>query len=176
MLFSLFSKELVTVVTDSAFHSSSKVMPILFYVAFFSGIAMFTMGLNIKKKTLIVAILVIVFALVNIGLNQLLIPQYKLYGAAVATLISTSAYYITSFFVSQRHYQFEFPLFKVLLCLLVNSAMILVLVKFDPEISLNIVLLKIGIILAYMFLLQILNILNYKQIYNYFKLKLLKKK
>jgi O-antigen/teichoic acid export membrane protein/GNAT superfamily N-acetyltransferase len=64
-------------------------------------------GLHILKKPVSISIAFLVGAIINLGLNFLLIPRFGMMGAAWATVLSFIFIAIFTFFVSQR--QFSVP-------------------------------------------------------------------
>ncbi|MBL8151205.1 MAG: oligosaccharide flippase family protein [Blastocatellia bacterium] len=65
-------------------------------------------GINIKRKNLTNPLIVIMSALVNVGLNFLLIPHYSMLGAAIATAASYVfmaflRYYISNYYMPIRY-------------------------------------------------------------------------
>jgi len=84
---SWLSKDVVTLLASSKFRESSLIVPyiILSEVLFGTNI-IFAAGLRIHKKTVVLMALSMTAAVVNVGLNILLIPMVGIMGAAYATL------------------------------------------------------------------------------------------
>jgi O-antigen/teichoic acid export membrane protein len=80
------------------------VIPFLVLSAFLSGMHVFAPGLGIAKKTKHIAVINIVGALLNVGLNVFLVPRFGILGAATATLISSSCVFGGFMIFSQRLY------------------------------------------------------------------------
>jgi O-antigen/teichoic acid export membrane protein len=164
---SLFSIEIVTITTNVRFHDASTVMPMMFYTAFMIGLAMFAPGLNIKRKTIYMAVLVCIFAGLNIILNQLLIPEHALLGAAFATLVSTVIYQLVSYKISQLYYPYPHSFALILCILLVNGIIITCLFYWNPEINLLNIGLKLLILVAYLMVLYLFKLFTFKQMISY---------
>ncbi len=106
LLLSLFSYECLYIFTQPEYFAAGEIMPILYTSILITGLGMFSPGLHIREKTKTVALLVIVSALLNVGLNYLLISEFKLPGAASATLISVFVNNFSLFVMSRKYYSF----------------------------------------------------------------------
>lgn len=106
---SVLSKEVLVVMTTPPFYGAYKVIPLiaLSYVLY-GCYYILGAGFNLAKKTKYVPFIVGVGAAMNLGLNFLLIPNYGMMGAAVATLISYSMLPMGSYFVSRRFYSIKY--------------------------------------------------------------------
>ncbi|MEX1001468.1 MAG: oligosaccharide flippase family protein [Crocinitomicaceae bacterium] len=105
---SLFSFETLYLLTPPEYYEAKDVMPILYFSAFFGGFSMFSIGLHLKKKTNVIAVVVILTSLLNVGLNYVLISKFQLYGAAIATLISIFINNIALVYFSQKYFKLHF--------------------------------------------------------------------
>ncbi len=83
---------------------SLSILPILLLGFIFSGAKMVAnIGLTIKGKTKIIAMNTFGIAILNIILNFILIPHFKMAGAALANTISFLILYISSHYFAQKH-------------------------------------------------------------------------
>ncbi|MFW6025685.1 MAG: lipopolysaccharide biosynthesis protein, partial [Candidatus Woesearchaeota archaeon] len=101
----LFSKEAIQLFVDSKYLEAYKIVPIIslaYLIGQFSGY--FNLMIYQKKKSIVVMYLMLLSALLNIGLNFLLIPVYGIYGAGWATVLSFSLMFILSAVVSRKYY------------------------------------------------------------------------
>ena len=114
LLLSFFAKETVMFFTTDSYLPAYEIMPLLYFTAIFLGLNMFSQGLQIEKKTVQMAIITVIFAAMNVGLNFFLVPKYKLEGAALATLISTVGLQVSMFLASQKYYQIPINYFKTI--------------------------------------------------------------
>ena len=100
---SLFGKEIIKLVTPTDYHQSWVVIPFISFAFVLHGVYYFfsvPLFYDITGKgNRILPILTIFAALINVGLNLLLIPKYGILGAAVATLIAKIVLVITLSFV-----------------------------------------------------------------------------
>ena len=93
------------------------------FLAFLKVIVVFrfmsTLSLHITKKTKIIPVVVTFAALLNIVLNVLFIPRWGIYGAIVASFISSFLMNIAFYFISQKQYKFfyEFRRLAILIVL-----------------------------------------------------------
>ena len=100
----LFSHELVDLFADERFNSAA---PLIKY--FVASSAAFTTlnffpGMILAKKTIPLALIIISSALLNIGLNFVMIPHLGFYGAAIATCAANIFMAITNCFFSKRFF------------------------------------------------------------------------
>jgi len=61
-------------------------------------------GLHILKKPVFISVAFLVGAVINLGLNLLLIPRFGMMGAAWATILSFIFIAVATFLVSQKHF------------------------------------------------------------------------
>lgn len=106
---SVLSKEILIVMTTPSYYGAYKVVPLiaLSYI-FYGSYFVLGIGYNLKKKTKYVPLIVGTGALTNIGLNCLLIPDYGMMGAGIATVISYLLLPIGSYMVSQKYYPIKY--------------------------------------------------------------------
>ncbi|MTI38253.1 lipopolysaccharide biosynthesis protein [Fulvivirga lutimaris] len=100
----LFSDNLVELLTSPEYYSSSSMVPVIAFSAFFVSTHIFTPGMEIRKKTKLVAYINIGFALLNYVLNLILIHLIGLLGAAIATLVTTIVVFVIRMKLSQKYY------------------------------------------------------------------------
>lgn len=106
---SLFSDELVSLMTTENFFSAAKVIPILGLGLVFDGCyTIFAIGMNITKKMGMLFPVTAVPAGINLVLNYFLIPPYGMMGAAWATLISYLLMALLSWRASERVYPIKY--------------------------------------------------------------------
>lgn len=114
-------------------------------------------GLLIKKKTGTMALLLLVSAIVNLGINCLLLPRIGLLAAALATLISYALCIVLLAWASNRYLPLAIPI-QVLLKYVasaVASAALASTIELHP-ILLNLVARSIVTVLGYLTLLSLL--------------------
>lgn len=114
LVLSVLSREVLIVMATPPFYGAYKVIPLiaLSYVLY-GCYFVFNPGMLIAKKTKYAAPIVGAGAIVNLGLNYLLIPGYGMMGAAVATVISYLLLPIGLFFLSRRYYPIRYEWSRV---------------------------------------------------------------
>jgi O-antigen/teichoic acid export membrane protein len=126
---SLFSEEVIGVLTPPAFHSATSIVPIL---AMYYGILFFGKingsQLIFKRKTHITSALTLVSIVINILLNISFILKWGVIGAAWATMLAGVVSGVISFRISQKYYKidWEYGKLAVMLTILMVSSTILV--------------------------------------------------
>ena len=111
---SVLAKPIIHVFVAPDYYEGYRIIPLVASALFFSGVAYsFALIFSYIKKTYLFMILAVVAALLNIGLNFLLVPRYGYMAAAMTTLIAYSFYLLLIITVSRRFLTWEFP-FKFL--------------------------------------------------------------
>lgn len=98
----LFARELMFLLTDSSFHEALGIIPIIVMAHVF--LFLFSIYLNFslyQKKTSLVALITLVAAGLNIGLNYWLIPRYGYYAAAWTTLVAYLCLFIMHYLTAR---------------------------------------------------------------------------
>ena len=103
-ILSIFTNNILFFLTTPSYYSAYKVIPFLLLSGLFSFFGNLFLGLSIVKKTKIIAYISIISALLNIGLNFLLIPYFGIIGASVSTMVSTCVIFLIQLYFSQKHY------------------------------------------------------------------------
>ena len=146
---SLFSQEILTVLTTEAYLGAYQVVPWLAFSMLFTQVfPNFAPGIGIANKTIHYVWRAAVAVAVNIGLNFLLVPVYGIVGAAVATLISAVISYILLLVMSQRYYPIHFNFVNYLKITSIAVGMLLLWHNFFLEISWQNILIKVGFVLV----------------------------
>lgn len=101
---SLFAGELLRLLTTPMYYDAAGVVPFLVPALFVANLYVFMPGLEIAKRTTTFAAINLSGAVLNIALNFLLIPHLGIVGAALATLISSTAVFTAYAIGSQSLY------------------------------------------------------------------------
>jgi len=126
LLFATFGLMLVSVSAlylffPVSYYAAVPVIPIVaLSIMFFGLYNYFTVGISIRRKTWLAVMLTALAAVVNIGLNILLIPLYGSLGAAFATLLGYLLLAIGGYLVNQRLYPIPFEIGLFCLILLIG--------------------------------------------------------
>jgi len=106
---SVLSKEVLIIMTTPPFYGAYKVVPLIALSYILLGcFSILFVGAGLQKKTKYIPLITGTGAVVNLGLNYLLIPSHGMMGAAVATVISYLLLPIGSYFVSRRYYPIKY--------------------------------------------------------------------
>jgi O-antigen/teichoic acid export membrane protein len=145
---SLFSREILVVITTTEYLDAYKVVPWLAFSLLFTTVfSQFVPGVGIAKKTVHHIWRVAVVLVLNIALNFWLVPIYGMVGAAVATLISSAISYIIYLIMSQRYYPMRYNFLSYFEITSVAVVILLLWCYFFLDISWHNVLIKLGLML-----------------------------
>jgi len=159
-----FSKEIIKLLAlNPDYWVAYQVVPYIVLAYIFSGARyVASLGLNLKRKTKYIAYSTIGAAILNIGLNFILIPKYKMIGAAIATIISFVALYFVTYFVSNRFYKIPYENMKLLKMFVLAIALFFLSTLTAKLNILPRILIKVAIIISFPFILYPMNF--YEQI------------
>ncbi|WP_300099003.1 lipopolysaccharide biosynthesis protein [Methanosarcina sp.] len=110
----LFAKDVIHLMTVPAYYEASQVVPFIVLAFVLNG--MYYMVVNqifLLKKTKYLAITTFLGALINIGLNFLLIPEYGMIGAAAATAMTYLFTFIGVFLLSNRLFPIKYEYLRI---------------------------------------------------------------
>lgn len=128
LLFSIFSKEAVSIFVSPQYYLAHKVVPFIALAYLFGGFCSIAMGpLLWKGKTFIISMATVTSGVLNIALNFLLIPKFQMTGAALAMVLSFIYYFSFTFYFSLKVFSLSYEycrLFKIftatILCYLIT--------------------------------------------------------
>lgn len=145
------------------FYGAEPVVPIVLLAYVFQGVYLnFLPGIYFEKKTKVIPLITGAGALINIGLNFLLIPSYGITGAAVAT---TGAYFsmaVLTFFVTRRFFSVPYEWQKIVRISLSAAVAISVIYLFNGSILVKLV--GISLYIVGVFTMRILSPEERKQL------------
>ncbi|MCK9235474.1 MAG: oligosaccharide flippase family protein [Bacteroidales bacterium] len=111
VLISLFSKELLIVMTTPAYYNAYKIIPLLVLAECFVGLQRtFSVGLSIAKKTKILAYINILGSIVSLIISFVFIYYFGIMGAAIAYLIQSIVITIIQITFSQKFFFVQYPI------------------------------------------------------------------
>ncbi|HSD64490.1 MAG TPA: oligosaccharide flippase family protein, partial [Ignavibacteriaceae bacterium] len=120
VLISLFIGDIVRInffghtIIQKDFWVGLDIVPVILFGYMFNGLyVIFTAGIFIEEKSIYVPFITGLGALINIGVNFMLIPPMGMMGAALATLAAYFAMAISLYIVTQKFYKIEYELFKL---------------------------------------------------------------
>jgi O-antigen/teichoic acid export membrane protein len=109
MALSLLAKELLMIMATPKFYPAAAVVPLIALSYIFSGVRHMTnTGLAIMNKNYYVPPIIVGSALLNLGLNYILIPPYGMMGAAWATILSYLIFVIVQTLVNLHYYYIHY--------------------------------------------------------------------
>jgi len=122
---SLFGKEIIKVYSHNPeYWDAYKFVPILSFAILMNSLKdNSVIGLQISKKTSILATIIGIMALFTILCNKVLIPIMGSQGAAVSVLFTSTAYFLTVLYHSQKHYYIPYEIKKIVISILVCAAL-----------------------------------------------------
>ena len=129
LLFATFALSIVGMIVLNLFfppsyQSAAIIIPIIALSIMFYGVYnIFTTGISVKRKTWFAVVFTTVSALVNVGLNLILIPHYGATGAALSTLLAYIILALIAYIVNQRLYPVPFEVGTFIFALLVGMVL-----------------------------------------------------
>lgn len=124
---SLFGSSVLDLLFPASYHAQSSIIPIIALSIVFNGVfIVVNLGTALQGKTWLTSLYFIVSALMNVGLNIVLIPAYGTMGAALATLAAYIALALIAYLFNQRIYPVPFEIGLFLVALGIGIALYLV--------------------------------------------------
>ncbi len=163
----LFGREILILVDSRhlGYAEGYKVLGLLAYATILTGAYYITnIGSNITKKTTNISWTTMVAAATNIVLNLALIPWLGMVGSAIASLSVSLFTAWLIYRVSQRDYPIPFETGKVGLTIALGLALMALGLAVDSGQWWLDVLLKLGILVAYVFALPLLGIVTPREL------------
>jgi len=122
---SLFSKEVIYILTTESFHSASEIVPIVVIAYLWNGLYIIPLNfLFLKKKTSLVPIVTIPAALVNLVMNFTLVPHFGIMAAAWATFFAFLSQLVIIQVIAMKVYPFPYEFRRIVSLLLVSVLII----------------------------------------------------
>jgi O-antigen/teichoic acid export membrane protein len=111
---SIFAKDIVAVMASSEYIDAWKLVPIISMAYFFYGLAEYTqLGVLITRKTHFVAYSTTIAAIINLGLNFILIPKWGILGASISTVLSFYGRFLIVYKFSQKVYPLPYSWHRI---------------------------------------------------------------
>ena len=147
-LISLFSKDVIVILLDPRYTEAYKIVPII-ALAYFISQAGSLMNLSIyqEKKTVAIMMITVFGAILNIGLNFLLVPVLGAYGAAYATVLSFTGLIIIEYWYAKKCYFIPYQWRKIFPAFLLLSFIVILSIYINIELYLSLAL-KTGILIV----------------------------
>jgi O-antigen/teichoic acid export membrane protein len=131
---SFFGLEIIKVLSrNSDYWLANNAIPVLSFALLFGMIRYYIAHfLSIAKKTRHIALITIFVAILNLGLNLLMIPRYNYMGAAFATLVAQLIFLLLMYYYGQKYYYVPYEIRKNLLVLGIGAVMIFAVPLLNP--------------------------------------------
>jgi len=155
LMLSLFSKELIELLSKrEEYFSAYKVVPFFSLAFILRGIEyVFSLGLHYTKKTKYNALIVLSLAILNVILNFIFIPAFKIIGASVTTVICWMFMAVLFYIFSQKFYKVNYEIKKIIMIILTGCGLFLLsFLYFDLTLHIKLVI-KILSVISFPFIL-----------------------
>lgn len=116
LLFSIFSREILEILTTPLYYDAYKLVPFLLFSEIVDGLSRsFTVGMAVKKRTDIIAYLNIIGAVFAISVSYFFILYWGIIGAAIAVVLKSFVLFILQMYYSQKYYKIPYFFNKILI-------------------------------------------------------------
>lgn len=131
---SFFGLEIIKVLSRNPdYWLANNAIPVLSFSLLFGMVRYYIAHfLSIAKRTRQIALITIFVAIVNLGINLLLIPRYSYMGAAFATLFAQLLFLLLMYYYGQKYYYIPYEIRKNLLVLAIGAVMIFAVPLLNP--------------------------------------------
>jgi len=156
---SVYSLEIVKVLAkNQEYWAAYRVIPLIALAIVFGSLKDSALsGLNIKKKSSIIAAIIALCSMLNVILNGLFIHFFNYLGAAIAGLVTQFLFFLLIYRNAQKHYPIPYEITKIFKMIGVAIICYIVASWTNHLATLYRVILKSGIIAVFPFLLFLLN-------------------
>ena len=143
---SLLSKPILTILSTPEIASQGYLITpfVAASALFFGAYAVIAQIIVLEKKTKITGTIWIMAAILNLGLNLIFIPYIGILGAAITTLLAFALAFILTSYYSSKYFTFDIDFGFILKSIFASLVMSLVIIKWNPVGTLN-VLIVIGV-------------------------------
>jgi len=118
---SLLGRGVLDILFPPAYRSAAPVISTIALSTMFYGVYnIFLIGISVRRKTWFAVVFTTLAALINVGLNFMLIPFYGSMGAALSTLIAYLVLALIAYIVNQRFYPIPFEMGLFMAALLIG--------------------------------------------------------
>lgn len=150
----LLSQNMIGILTPE-YYIGYTIIPMVCLAKALFGLCWFmNIGLELKKKTSILAILIGVSGLIEISLNFMVVPTYGFIGSSIALATSYLIYWLLSAIISRKYLAWDLPISSIKNVVLSTCAMAVVLYVVKSYLDLSILslimLIALGV-LVYLF-------------------------
>ncbi len=146
---SIFSREIITLLTDVKYTNAFKVIPFIVFAYMFSEITgIFHVKFIYKNKSILFPVTIFLGAFLNASLNYYLIPKFDILGAAFATVLANLVLLFVCYFISQKLHFSKYDMMKNF-ATLIGIVLFIILIQNVLSYSILMIFIKFGLITCY---------------------------
>ena len=165
LLVSLFAKEIIILVSTPAYLPGAKAIPLVALAYIFYGVYYIVdIGVLLKVKTIYYTIIASIGAVVNIGLNIILIPKIGMMAAAINTAIAYFLILVLMYFISKKLYAVNYEIKRIVKIALTGSMVFIISTAISFESMTINVIFKSLLIISYPVLLYYFKFFRFTEI------------
>jgi O-antigen/teichoic acid export membrane protein len=162
---SIFSKEIIMAISDVSFWSAYKIVPIVIINVILGGVIyIFQTGIYLTKKTRYFFFISTFSAIATLFFNKALIPQFNMYGAAMASVFCSVLSVFMTYNISQRLYPIKYELYRYAKLALVAVFIYLMTMFLNVENMAVIIFGKTCLLFSFPFILYFVKFFDSKEI------------
>ena len=171
LMISLFAKEIIILVSTPEYLPGVKAIPLIALAYVFFGLYYIVdIGILLKVKTIYYAIITGIGAIVNIGLNILLIPKYGMMAAAVNTLIAYILLFVLMYWISGKFYTIKYEKIRILKIIIIGTVLFFISYVISVDSVVFSIVIKLLLLVCYPVLLYLFNFFRPTELAGYRKL------
>jgi O-antigen/teichoic acid export membrane protein len=164
---SVYAREVLIILTTPAYVSAYKLVPLLLLDKIFFSIHVFAPGLNIAKKTKLLATITVLSSLVNLLISYAGIKYFGLVGGAFGTMLSSVTMFTLILYYSQKNYRVPYDSGRIITGLIIVSVLVGLSFHFFADEHYNImqvIVIKALIIIIGIFALMMIKLISLQEL------------
>jgi O-antigen/teichoic acid export membrane protein len=135
VVIAVFAREAVLLFGGRSYLDAARVTPVIVLASVIQGMFYVpSRGLLLKKRTFLLTYVVIAAAVVNVGLNLVVIPKWGMMGAALATVAGYATATGLTYVFSQRVYRIDYQIGRLATVLALLVVLVTGSVLLQPEV------------------------------------------
>jgi O-antigen/teichoic acid export membrane protein len=128
----VFAREAIGLLATSAYEGAAQIVPLLCYgVIAWGAFYIVGMGYGIARKNYHTLILTILAAILNTGLNFLLIPRWGIFGAAASTMTGNLVALGYGYFAGRHYFPVQYETRKIAILTGIATSVIVAVIMID---------------------------------------------
>lgn len=132
-LVSMYSPELLRIITTPEYLPAVRVLPFLLLSGFLMQFANMFLGLSIANKTKITGMVYVAGLLISMACNLLLIPRLGIMGAGITSALVSVIIFLLQLYFSQKHYPIPVRYKPFISCALLSVGFVFPVLAFEME-------------------------------------------